>query len=654
MPKVNKIPDIDELASSFGVYGIDPDQFPLGLPKAFDRIGPWTQRLYRRSPKELVKQWIEHNTDVARACKSIRQQGADDYEDVLISLWADPGLRIDVLRGRNNKVPESLELRILDLYLERRPSAFDNIDSLRQRFPDWWVLVDMQANHLRREFKRRLVALAPAFDDLSRWNSLDEEERDWTEAAIFAAGSLVSSRLIIDAAIRFQPAIKERFIYLQWNQEVPLGHYLLPRVDLLSERAGYDCPALWRFLDAAIFFSVDHHRNRFTPYDVCEVLDGVESLHRLAELESLREDIGKVLAASRDKFLRSYKSYGTDTLERLGIPTPFDFVALSNRMIEFAMPVRDIRYSISMLRRLQAFAMGISQTMNGARPLIVEIDEKIATMQRLVGAGAAGNVEEVGALSADIVKLKQTVGEMLQVLLVHKELPPVPAARPQVAVPDEPVSAPVDGEEALLHENQTLTVEVQRLRRVERELRGDIHTLETRLSHTPPSARVATNSSAREVADLAIASGTFRPASMLRLVETLYGKDRVVVLASAYKSAEQSASFQFVPKLYELVTRLVTDYLDALAAGKPDSEARHILGGSYRANESEATVNTRSLAKLRMFEYEGKTVEMFQHLAIGVENSDSRTIRCHFHWDVAKRRIVIGYLGPHLPTRDGP
>ena len=654
MPKVNKIPDIDALASSLGVYGIDPDQFPVGLPKAFDRIGTWTQRLYRRSPKELVKQWIEHDTDVARTCKAMRQQGAGDYEDLLISLWAEPGLRIDVLRGRNSKVPESLELRILDLYLERRPSAVANIDSLRQRFPEWWVLVDMQANHLRREFSRRLVALAPAFDDLSRWNSLDAEERDWTEAAIFAASSLVSSRLIIDAAIRFQPAIKERFAYLEWNREVPLGHYLLPRVDLLSERAGYDCPALWRFLDAASFFSVDHHRDRFTPYDICDVLDRVESLHRLADLELLREDIGKVLEASRDKFLASYKSYGTEVLERLDIPTPFDFVALANRMIEFATPVRDIRYSILMLRRLQAFALGILQTMSDARHLIAEISEKISAMHRLVNAGGTGHIEEVGSLIADIVKLKQTVGEMLQVLLVHKELPPVPAARPQVAVPDEPVSAPVDGEEALLHENQTLTVEVQRLRRVEHELLGDIHTLETRLSHTPPSARVVTNSLAREVADLAVASGALRPASMLRLVEALYGKDRVVVLASAYKSAEQSSSFQFVPKLYEIVTRLVTDYLDALAAGKPDSEARHILGGSYRANESEATVNIRSLAKLRMFEYEGKTVEMFQHLAIGVENSDSRTIRCHFHWDAAKRRIVIGYLGPHLPTRDDP
>lgn len=654
MHKANSAARVAPLRPNHPVHGIDADQFPMGLPKTFDRIGTWTQRLYRRSPKEIVKQWIEHDPDIARTFKAIRQSGGDDYEDILISLWAEPGIRMDVLRGKNSKVPQAPELRILDLYLERHPSALDKLDALRERFPDWWVFVDMQANHLRREFSKRLVALSPAFDALTRWDSLDAEERDWTEAVIFAASGLLSTRLVIDAAIRVQPALEERFKYMEWNAELPLGNYLLPRVDLLSERAVYDCPALRRFLDGATYFSVDYHRDRLTPYDVCDVLERVESLHRLADLELLREDIGKVLAASRVKFLASYKSYGVETLERLDIPMPFDFIALANRMIEFATPVRDIRYSLSMLRRLQAFAMGILQVMNGARPIISDIDEKIATMQRLVSHGAAGHIEEVGVLSSEIVKLKQTVGEMLQVLLAHKEVPSLPMATAPVAANDQAaVPVAVDGEETLLHENQTLAGEVRRLAGVERDLLGQIHVLETRMAQPQQFPRDKL-SIGRAVADLAVEVGQVRPADMLRVIAKLYDEERVVVLPSAYKSAERSSSFQFVPRLYKLLTLLVTAYRDALVAGKPDSKARHILGGSYRANESEATSMTQKLAKLRTFEYEGRKVQMFQHIAIGVEDSDSRTIRCHFYWDAAKKRIVIGYLGPHLPTRDGP
>lgn len=175
MPKESGARRISMPRMDLPVYGIGADDFPVGLPRTFDRIGTWAQRLYNRSPKEIVKQWIDHDADIARACKAIRQEGVDDYDGILISLWADAGIRMDVLRGRNSKAPQSLELRILDLYLERH-SAFPfpgKLDALRERFPDWWAFVDMQANHLRREYSKRLVALALAFDDLGRWDSLD-------------------------------------------------------------------------------------------------------------------------------------------------------------------------------------------------------------------------------------------------------------------------------------------------------------------------------------------------------------------------------------------------------------------------------------------------------------------------------------------------
>lgn len=641
------------------IHGIGADEFPIGLPKSFDPIESWTRRLYRRTPKEIVKQIIEHDPDLARLAKAIRQQGEDSYDGVLVSMWADPSVRMDVLRRGNPKMPPALELRILDAYLERQPDLNLTLHDLRAVLPDWWVLVDMQASHLRHEFSKRLVALAPAFGALARWDSVDEEERDWAAAVVFAAGSLLSTRLVLDAAIRVQPALRSHFDGLAWHAQVPIGvGYLPPKIDYLAERASYDCPRVWELLNRASYFSVDHHRERFTPYDVCEVIEQVDALHRLSDPESLREDIGKILAASRDKFLASYKSYGASELDRLGIPVPFDFCALANRIIEFATPVRDIRYSLSMLKRLQSLAVGIRQVMRDAREPVRLIDTKLTELQSIVAEGAASQIEKVSALSSDITALKHVVADMLLILLPLKEIPSPAAAAPVLKPPKEvsPDAPAPDGDEAMLLENQALAGEIRRLRDVEQRLGEDVHNLNIQLAQARQTIGVRDQSSntARRVADLAVEVGPLRPADMLRLIALLYGDGRVVVLPSAYKAAEGSSNFQFGERLYKILTLLVTEYRDALVAGRPDAEARHILGGAYRANESEITSSTHKYARLRVFQYEGREVEMFQHLAIGVENSEERTIRCHFYWDVSKKRMVIGYLGPHLATRNSP
>jgi hypothetical protein len=35
-------------------------------------------------------------------------------------------------------------------------------------------------------------------------------------------------------------------------------------------------------------------------------------------------------------------------------------------------------------------------------------------------------------------------------------------------------------------------------------------------------------------------------------------------------------------------------------------------------------------------------------LKIGVKPSDATTFRAHFHWDAAKRLVVLGHCGKHL------
>lgn len=73
-----------------------------------------------------------------------------------------------------------------------------------------------------------------------------------------------------------------------------------------------------------------------------------------------------------------------------------------------------------------------------------------------------------------------------------------------------------------------------------------------------------------------------------------------------------------------------------------------MFGASYAARESQ-TIETNSQARReRTFTYQGKTVEMWQHLKIGAKDSENRTLRVHFHWDDDLGKVVIGHCGRHL------
>jgi len=39
---------------------------------------------------------------------------------------------------------------------------------------------------------------------------------------------------------------------------------------------------------------------------------------------------------------------------------------------------------------------------------------------------------------------------------------------------------------------------------------------------------------------------------------------------------------------------------------------------------------------------------MWQHLKIGVKDSENRTLRLHFCWDAELWQVVIGHCGKHL------
>ncbi len=138
------------------------------------------------------------------------------------------------------------------------------------------------------------------------------------------------------------------------------------------------------------------------------------------------------------------------------------------------------------------------------------------------------------------------------------------------------------------------------------------------------------------------------PLQCIELIEELYG-DKCVILPSAKASAEKANHFIYGRELLDLLNRLVTAFRATLIEGGGDNKARAVFGKSeYAANESETVMGNKALRRQRVFEYDGKSVEMLRHLKIGVGDDVTKTIRVHFHWDADREKIVIGHCGEHL------
>jgi hypothetical protein len=140
--------------------------------------------------------------------------------------------------------------------------------------------------------------------------------------------------------------------------------------------------------------------------------------------------------------------------------------------------------------------------------------------------------------------------------------------------------------------------------------------------------------------------GEQTPEDCLRLLALMH-PDRIVVLDSALSSARKSRGFKYTEKLGELLKKLATGYIDALAAGKGDAFAAAVLGDSFAAKESTSTMASQRAREERTFHHDGRAIVMWPHLKIGVKESTAETIRVHFEWLAAHKKIVVGWCGEH-------
>jgi hypothetical protein len=140
-----------------------------------------------------------------------------------------------------------------------------------------------------------------------------------------------------------------------------------------------------------------------------------------------------------------------------------------------------------------------------------------------------------------------------------------------------------------------------------------------------------------------------KPRQCLQLVSEELCPGHLLVLESAWNSADQAKGFEHGGQLFELLWLLATAFRQRKLDGAPDMVAGQVFGAnSYAPRESQTIERNPQARRARTFSYDGKTVEMWQHLKIGAKDSENRTLRLHFCWDAERGQVVIGHCGKHL------
>ena len=117
-------------------------------------------------------------------------------------------------------------------------------------------------------------------------------------------------------------------------------------------------------------------------------------------------------------------------------------------------------------------------------------------------------------------------------------------------------------------------------------------------------------------------------------------------------AARDSSKCDFVNEAWEILAHLATTLhglkFGSTKGGDLAKQFESATGYSYSKTEGPATKNDTALAKMRIIEHGGKTYKIWPHIKKGVK--PPKMIRVHFDFNEDDQKIVIGFIGLHLPN----
>lgn len=136
-------------------------------------------------------------------------------------------------------------------------------------------------------------------------------------------------------------------------------------------------------------------------------------------------------------------------------------------------------------------------------------------------------------------------------------------------------------------------------------------------------------------------------------------QDRVEFLESAYVSARNYRGGDLDRYWRSLLS--LHDVLWPLRATNREygvdvaREFRNKSGFEYAANESQETLAIEECRRARTFRYQGKDQLMVNHVKVGNSgNIQEGAMRIYLLYDADRKKIIVGHIGKHLPTKTVP
>lgn len=128
-------------------------------------------------------------------------------------------------------------------------------------------------------------------------------------------------------------------------------------------------------------------------------------------------------------------------------------------------------------------------------------------------------------------------------------------------------------------------------------------------------------------------------------------KERLIFHEQAVQSAEEYAEFTQLSDAWALLYSMGTTLFDLKFGSGSFSEQAYNNRSNYILTMKEGTMTKKDkrLMNARIIEYQGESYEMVPHIKYG--NRPPKCLRVYFCFLEQERKILIGYVGPHLENR---
>lgn len=136
---------------------------------------------------------------------------------------------------------------------------------------------------------------------------------------------------------------------------------------------------------------------------------------------------------------------------------------------------------------------------------------------------------------------------------------------------------------------------------------------------------------------------------LVRLKAKIF-KDRVVFAKEAMKSAADYVQFKQLDRAWEVLYHLGTTLFEIKYESNGSGDIAKLFlertGYEYAKTEGQNTKKDSSLRASRLIKVDGREYEIWPHIVYG--NQEPKMLRVHFAYDDDLKRIIVGYVGPHM------